>query len=55
MTKEVLFLTSADTCITKVTVEANTNTEAFEIAEQLYKTNHWTFDYADLEIPRWCY
>lgn len=54
MVKEVLFLTSADTCITKVTVEANTNAEAFELAEQLYKNNNWTFDYADLEIPRWC-
>lgn len=54
MTKEVLFLTSADTCITKVIVEANTNAEAFELAEQLYKSNNWTFDYADLEIPRWC-
>ena len=54
MTKEVLFLTAADTCITKVIVEANTNAEAFELAEQLYKTNNWTFDYADLEIPRWC-
>lgn len=54
MVKEVLFLTSADTCITKVTVEATTNAEAFELAEQLYKNNKWTFDYADLEIPRWC-
>ena len=54
MTKEVLFLTAADTCITKVTVEATTNAEAFELAEQLYKNNNWTFDYADLEIPRWC-
>lgn len=54
MTKEVLFLTTADTCITKVTVEANTNAEAFELAEQLYRANNWTFEYADLEIPRWC-
>ena len=54
MVKEVLFLTSADTCITKVTVEATTNAEAFELAEQLYKNNNWTFDYADLEIPKYC-
>ena len=54
MVKEVLFLTSADTCITKVTVEANTNAEAFELAEQLYKNNNWTFEYADLEIPKYC-
>lgn len=54
MTKEVLFLSNCDTCITKVTVEADTNAEAFELAEQLYKNNNWTFEYADLEIPRWC-
>lgn len=48
----VYFIGHGYECVRFVTVEAETNAEAFRKAEEWYKATGQTFDYVELEIGR---
>lgn len=50
--KKVHFIGSGYESIKQVIVEADTNGQAIDKAQELYVSNGWSFNYCELEVAR---